>query len=625
MREEPAMPVTPLTTLPAANLLEPLWAHAARHPEHALLAVRDGDAFRDVAAGTVADRVRRLAAGLIGLGIQPGERVALMSRTRMEWTLLDYAILAAGAVTVPIYETSSAEQIAWIMSDSEAVAIIVETAEHADLVAQAGELPACRHVFVIDDGALDTITAQGMSVRPGAVDERVAAIGHGDLATIIYTSGTTGRPKGCVLTQGNLCTNVAQAAQAWREVLRDDDSTLLFLPLAHSFAKIVALVLLDRGVKIAYATDQTAVPEELLLVRPTLLVGVPRSTSASTTRRSTRPQRGQGRIFDLAARHGGELRPPAARRGTRAARHAAGHGLFDRLAYGKLRAAFGGRLRVAVSAGAPLGERLGHFFNGIGVKLLEGYGLTETSPVLSTNTPDDIGIGTVGAPVPGTEIRIAPDGEILCRGPQVFAGYWHNDAATREVIDADGWFHTGDLGELDRPVRVRITGREEGPHHHRRRQERLARRRSRTGCAATRSSPIRRRRRRPPYIAALIALDAEALAEWAAEHGKTAGTADPLRDDPDLRAEIDTAVAGGQPRGVPGRGDPPLRLLPRDLTIAGGELTPTMKVRRTTVLKEYEQAVEELYLSRCAQRGIDCHRGVRAHLRQPSSLRWQGQ
>jgi long-chain acyl-CoA synthetase len=592
------MTMTPLTLTPAANLVEPLWQHALRTPDRPLLAYRDGGAFVDVTAREVADHVRRLAAGLIALGVQPGDRVALMSHTRIEWTYLDYAILAAGAVTVPIYETSSAEQIQWILSDSEAVAVLLETPEHAALLAEvADRVPACRHSFVIDEGGLDDLVAQGLSVRPGMIDERISAITHEDLATLIYTSGTTGRPKGCMLTQGNLCINVAQATQAWDKVLRDDDTTLLFLPLAHSFAKIVALVLLGRGVKIAYATDQPSVPEELLMFSPTLIVGVPRVYERVFNKAQHKASiEGKSRIFGIAVETAAayarqSLVDGKVQLGTRIK-----HAVFDKLVYGKLRAAFGGRLRVAVSAGAPLGARLGYFFNGIGVTLLEGYGLTETSPVLSANTPDDIGIGTVGAPIPATEMRVAADGELLARGPQVFQGYWHNDAATREVIDAEGWFHTGDLGEFDAAGRVKITGRM---------KDLIITAGGKNVSPAALEDPLRGHPLisdsvvvgdNRPYIAALVALDAEALPEWAAEHGKTGRTAVELRDDPDLRAEIDAAVATANAMVSKAEEIRRYAILPQDLTIAGGELTPTMKVRRSMVMKEYDQLIEELYL-----------------------------
>jgi long-chain acyl-CoA synthetase len=594
------MTFTPLTFTPPANLVEPLLRHAAGTPGRPLLAYRDGDRFVDVTAREVVDRVRELARGFIAMGVQPGERVALMCHTRIEWTYLDFAIMAAGGVTVPIYDTSSAEQIHWIVSDSETVAIVVETPEHAATFAEvADRLPGCRHPFVIDEGGLDELAALGAKVPDSAVDERIAGITHDDLATLIYTSGTTGRPKGCVLSQGNICSNLAQASQAWDDILRDDDTTLLFLPLAHSFAKIVSLILIDRGIKIAYATDATTVPEELPIFSPTLVVGVPRVYERVYNKAQHKAaQEGKSRIFGIAVDTAADyarqtLVDGKVRFGTRIK-----HAIFDKLVYGKLRAAFGGDLRLAVSAAAPLGERLGYFFNGIGVTLLEGYGLTETSPVLSANIPTDIAIGTVGHPVPGTEVRVAEDGELLFRGPQVFQGYWKNDAATREVIDDDGWFHTGDLGTLDSQGRVKITGRA---------KDLIITAGGKNVSPATLEDRLRAHPLisdsvvvgdNRPFIGALIALDPEALPEWAEEHGKTGRTAAELSDDADLRAEIDAAVADANKAVSRAEEIRKYTILPREFTMDGGELTPTLKVKRATVMKEYDQLIEELYLTR---------------------------
>jgi long-chain acyl-CoA synthetase len=590
-------PVTPLTSTPAANLLEPLWRHAEQQPARPLLAHRVDDRFVDVPAREVAERIRGVARGLIGLGVRPGDRVALMAHTRLEWPLIDHGILAAGAVTVPIYETSSAEQIAWIVSDSGAVAIVLETAQHAEMFAEvADRLPDCRHAFTLEQGGLDDLLAAGTDVPQDAVDERIAAITHDDLATIIYTSGTTGRPKGCVLTQGNLCTNVAQGLQAWDEVLRDDDTILLFLPLAHSFAKTVALACLHRGIRIAIATDQASVPEELQLVAPTLLIGVPRVYERVYNKAAQKAAReGKSRIFgmavDVAANHARQrLDQGRVRFGTRVA-----HAIFSKLVYGKLQAAFGGRLRVAISAGAPLGERLGYFFNGVGVTLLEGYGLTETSPILTANLPDDIGVNTVGYAMPATELALAAGGELLARGPQIFQGYWNNEAATREVIDEGGWFHTGDLAAFDPKGRVRITGRA---------KDLIITAGGKNVSPAALEDPLRAHPLisdsvvvgdNRPFIGALIGLDPEGLAEWAEDKGKTARTATELRDDPDLRAELDAAVDAAN--AMVSRAEQIRRytILPRDLSIDGGELTPTMKVKRATVMKEYDELVEELY------------------------------
>jgi long-chain acyl-CoA synthetase len=579
------------------NLLEALWRHADMSPDRPLLAYRDGDRFVEVSAREVAEQVHRIAAGLIALGVQPQDRVALMSKTRIEWTYVDYAIQAVGGVTVPIYETSSAEQVEWILSDSGSIAVVCENEVHAGLFREAADrLPACRHVFVIDSGGIDEIIAQGASVRPGSVDERAAAVTGDDLATLIYTSGTTGLPKGCMLTHRNLCFDVAQTSAALDSAFAEGDSTLLFLPLAHSFAKIVALVLMERGVLIGYSTGVERIPEELKLLRPTFLVAVPRIFEKvyNVARRKAAAE-GKGRIFDTAARVAGEYSRQRHSTERVLLSTKVGHAVFDRLVYGKLREAFGGRLRYAVSGGAPLGERLGHFYDGIGIKVLEGYGLTETSPVLTVNTPERVGIGTVGHPIPGTELRIAPDGEVLCRGAQVFTGYWRNETATRQVFDPDGWFHTGDLGELDSAGRLRITGRK---------KDLIV---TAGGKNVAPAALENRLRAHPlisdsvvvgdqrPYIAALVALDAEGLADWAADHGKQGRTPLELMDDRDLAAEIDTAVDEAN-RAV-SRAEQIRRyvLLPRDLTIAGGELTPTLKVRRAQVTDEYRDLFDQLY------------------------------
>jgi long-chain acyl-CoA synthetase len=578
------------------TLLGTVLRHADTDPDRPLLSCRSGDAFVHVSAKEVADTVYRLAAGLIGLGIQPGDRVALLSRTRIEWTYLDYAILAAGAVTVPIYETSSAEQIEWILRDSDAVAAFVETPEHATLLHGIRDrAPLLGHTFTIENGGLDDIAAQGLSVRPGAVDERIAAVTSHDLATVIYTSGTTGPPKGCMLTHGNLTQNVHQVSTALDAVFRDDDSTLLFLPLAHSFAKIVTLVLLERGATIGYATGLEHITEELLLFQPTFVVAVPRVFERVYNKAQQKAAReGKGRIFAAAASAAVDFSEQQATGKVRLSTRVR-HRVFDRLVYGKLRAVFGGRLRYAVSGGAPLGERLGHFFNGVGVTVLEGYGLTETSPVISVNTPDTLRVGTVGPPVPGTEVRIADDGEIVCRGGQVFQGYWRNEAATRAILDADGWLYTGDLGEVDEAGRLRITGRK---------KDLIVTAGGKNVAPATLEDRLRAHPLisdsvvfgdRRPYIAALIALDGEALAEWAAEHGREVVTADRLCADPDVLATINRAVHEANQAVSQAERIRSFKVLPRDFSISGGELTPTMKVRRAVVLQEYADVANSLY------------------------------
>jgi long-chain acyl-CoA synthetase len=434
---------------PDANLVQAVVEHARTRPSHAALAYRDGDRFVDVTSQQFADRVESLARGLIALGVQPGDRVVLMSSTRIEWVYLDYAIMSAGAVTVPIYDTSSAEQIEWIISDSEAVLGFFENAElkrSYDEVADA--TPTCKHVFVIDEGGLDDVERQGQQVDAAQVAERRATLRPDSIATLIYTSGTTGRPKGCVLSHGNLQWDIVQLRAIFDDIITYEDSQLLFLPLAHSYAKILLAMSVDVGAKIGFATSPQHLVEELPIFQPTFVASVPRIFERVFTGAQQKAHgEGKGKIFDLAA-NVAITYSEEQERGRVGLRTKVQHFVFDKLVYAKLKALFGGRLRHANSGGGPLGARLTHFFNGVGVQIYEGYGLTETSPVLTTNYPGAWQIGSVGKPIPGTTIRIADDGEILAKGGQVFKGYYNNEQATAETIDADGWFHTGDIGEL---------------------------------------------------------------------------------------------------------------------------------------------------------------------------------
>jgi len=521
--------------------------------------------------------------------------VALMSRTRLEWMLFDYAIVAAGGVTVPIYETSSAEQVQWIVDDSGASVLIAETSTMAALYHELPGRDGCHQVLVIDDGAATELERRGLDVDDATLDERIAALRADDLATIIYTSGTTGRPKGCVLTHGNLCTNVQQSIDAVREMLRDDDSSLVFLPLAHALTKIISLVAAEWGIKVGYATDIGHLQEEMPMVGPTMVVAVPRVfekvyNGANQKARSE----GHAGVFDKAAdvaiewsqgRSNGGFHPIT---GTE-------HAVFERLVYSKIQQVFGGQLRFAFSGGGPLGERLTHFFNGVGVKIFEGYGLTETSPTLTVNSADAWKPGTVGRPVAGTTIRVADDGEILAKGPQVFGGYWHNEAATAETFDEDGWFRTGDIGELDDEGYLRITGRK---------KELLV-------TAAGKNvapEPLEDRiRAHPmisqavvvgdnrPFIAAMITIDEEAFDTWATETGKNGVKVSELTEDPGLREMVEAAIAEANRSVSHAEAIKKFAILPADLTVESGELTPTLKVRRAVVQKTYGDVVERLY------------------------------
>jgi len=579
---------------PDTNLLEPVIQRAEREPGRVVAAYRDGDHFVDVTAGEFYERCRAIAKGIVASGLEPGRRVALMSRTRLEWLLIDYAILATGGVTVPIYETSSAEQMQWIVDDSGAQLLIVETPEMRELYEVARSRTDGRpEILVINDGALEELTRRGEAVTDTTLDERIHALGAADVATIIYTSGTTGRPKGCVLSHGNLRANVWQTIDAIKPMLQRDEVSLLFLPLAHVLAKIIALVSVEWGSKDAFASDMSALLEEFAMVQPTMIASVPRIFEKVFNGAQQKAHaEGHGAIFDKAAnvavawsRHQQDHGPHPLT--------ATEHALFEQLVYKKVKAAFGGRLRLAFSGGGPLGERLTHFFNGVGVKVFEGYGLTETSPTLTVNRLGAWKPGTVGRALMGTSIRIAPDGEILAKGPQIFQGYWNNEFATAETFDDDGWFKTGDIGELEDGY-LRITGRKKelivtaagknvapAPLEDRIRAHPLISQAVVVGDAR-------------PFVAALITIDEEAFAAWATGVLEASEVAQAM-DHPALLAEVQAAIDDANQSVSRAESIRKFAVLPHDLTVVNGELTPTLKVRRAVVEKAYGPVIDDLY------------------------------
>jgi long-chain acyl-CoA synthetase len=576
-----------------------VFALADEQPDAVALRRRVDDAWVDVTYAAFTAQVVDVARGLVASGIEPGDRIALLSRTRYEWTLFDYAIVAAGAVTVPIYETSSAEQVAWILSDSGAKAAVVEDHRHAATVTGTEDAPA--HVWrIVADadwpGAVEALTTRGASVPAAAVHERRTAARGDDLATLIYTSGTTGRPKGCELTHANLLAEVRTVITVLPEVLDGHGSLLLFLPLAHVFGKVVQCAVLDSRTVLGHSLDAKHLLDDLGTFQPTVLLAVPRVfEKVFHGARRKAVDGGKGKIFDAAAATavawskacdaGG---PGAGLRLRRA--------LFDALVYRRLRAALGGHVRAAVSGSAPLTEHLGHFFRGVGVPVLEGYGLTETTAAISVNTMSAQRIGTVGRPIPGQTIRIADDGEILVRGPVVFRGYHGNPDATAEAV-TDGWFHTGDVGELDEAGFLRITGRK---------KELIVTAGGKNVAPAVLEDRLRAH---PlvgqvvvvgdgqPFIAALVTVDAEALPRWRRQHGKPEGdgSAADLVDDPELRGEIAAAVEEANRAVSRAEQIRKFRILPGDFTEEGGELTPTLKVRRSVVTSRYADDVAALY------------------------------
>ena len=579
-----------IVTIPdTADLTDPVWSNADEHPDAVQFLLAD----RQVTCAGFRDEVAGVARGLIAAGVRAGDRVALMSRTRYEWTLADYAIWAAGAVTVPIYETSSTEQVRWIIEDSGAVACITESAAHTATVREA--TPGLAHVWQIDAGALTELAGQGSTVGTEGVEQRRAGVRADDVATIIYTSGTTGRPKGCVLTHRNMLTDIGNAIPELDVLFRPGSTTLLFLPLAHSFARLLQIGAVQARVQTAFAPDVKNLAADLARVRPTFVLAVPRVfEKVYNTARQKAHGDGKGRIFDAA-----EATAIAYSKALQDGRVGLGltlkHNLFNRLVYGKLRAALGGRCTAAISGGAPLGERLGHFYRGIGLLVLEGYGLTETSPAVTFNRESALRIGTVGRPLPGVTLRIADDGEILVRGDVVFKEYFNNPEATAEAIQ-DGWFHTGDLGSLDEDGFLRITGRK---------KEILVTAGGKNVAPAVLEDRIRAHPLvsqcmvvgdQKPFIAALVTVDEEALPTWLDEQGRAAADAAGLRDDPALRAAIQSAVDEANKAVSQAEAIRVFRILPRDFTEATGELTPSLKVKRAVVMKEYADEIDAIYL-----------------------------
>lgn len=580
----------------SGNLTDDVVRNAAEQPQRISFSRRTPYGWVDVTAQEFLDEVRAVAKGLVAAGIEAGDRVALLSRTRYEWTLFDYAIWFAGAVTVPIYETSSAEQIEWILEDSATRAVVAESPEHtARLKEVRDRLPDLHHVWSIEDNAVAVLTALGQEISGEQLEERRTAAGPDSLATLIYTSGTTGHPKGCMLTHGNFMFELEVAVDELHRLFdAEGASTLLFLPLAHVFARIIQIGCIKAHVRMGHSADIKNLLDDLAVFRPTFVLAVPRVFEKVFNTASQRAVAdGKGRIFNRAADVA-----MAWSRGLETGRTnvlvRAQHALFDRLVYGRLREALGGRCEYAVSGGAPLGDRLGHFFRGIGVNVLEGYGLTETTAALTVNLPDAQKVGTVGRPLQGTAVRVADDGELLFRGGQVFGGYWRNEQATDDAIDIDGWFHTGDVGEIDDEGFVRITGRK---------KEILVTAGGKNVAPAVLEDRLRGHLLVDqcvvvgdgrPFIGVLITLDRETVPVWAEQHGKPADV-DRLLDDPDLYAEIEAAVEEANKAVSKAESIRKFTILPDEWTEEGGQLTPSLKLRRGVVLRDYVDEVEALY------------------------------
>ncbi|GEE03366.1 putative long-chain-fatty-acid--CoA ligase FadD [Gordonia spumicola] len=583
------------------NASDVLFDIAEATPSKTVFRVQQGTDWLPLSAGEAAERVRSLAKGFIASGVQPGDRVALLSSTRLEWTLIDFAIWSAGAVPVPIYDSSSGPQIDWIMRDSAAVAIIAETASHRATVDTVESITDDVTVYQIDDepgkGIVELFARLGEDVTDAQLDERRRHLTAADPATLIYTSGTTGRPKGCMLTHANMLGEIGGVLESsLRTMLGDDKRLLLFLPMAHVLARAINLVAIEAGVEVGYTNNIKDLLPTFSQFRPSLILSVPRVfEKVFNSARQGAHDDGKGKIFDLAADTAVEY-SKAVQSGQKPGLVLRGkHALFDKLVYSKLRGALGGQCEMAISGGAPLGPYLGHFFSGVGIPVYEGYGLTETTAAVCVNTPGNVRVGTVGRPLPGNSVRIGDDGEILLSGEVVFAGYWQNEEATAGAI-TDGWFHTGDLGSLDSDGYLRITGRKKeiivtagGKNVSPAPMEDIMR----THALVSQAMVVGDQR---PFVASLITIDPETFVGWKARNGKdaNASVAD-LATDPQLCAEVQEAVDAANASVSHAEAIKKFRILPSDFTEETGELTPTLKVKRNVVAEKFAADIEALY------------------------------
>ncbi len=581
------------------NIAAMVFEHERDDPSFVIYQRQIDGVWTDVTCAEAANQIRSAALGLISLGVQAGDRVTIFSATRYEWAILDLAILSVGAVTVPIYETSSAEQVRWVLENSEAVVAFAETDAHAAMVTElTGELPALRRVLHIDGSgpkALDQLVEAGASVDPDELTARLAALTPEDPATLIYTSGTTGRPKGCQLTHANLLYETRGTKECLPTLLDEGQRLLLFLPLAHVLARSLTLSAFANKVTVGFTSDIKNLLPMFAVFKPTVVVSVPRVfEKVYNTAEQNAAADGKGPIFAKAVQTAVDW-SEAHDRGRPGLLLRAKHALFDRLVYHKLRAALGGDCHASVSGGAPLGARLGHFYRGVGLTIHEGYGLTETSSAITVNQVGKVKIGTVGTLLPGNSMRIADDGELLVRGGVVFSGYWRNDQATAEAF-ADGWFKTGDLGALDEDGFLKITGRK---------KELIVTAGGKNVAPAVLEDQLRAHPLisqalvvgdAKPFVGALITIDPEAFDGWKQRNSKpTESSVGDLATDPDLVAEVDAEVKQANLSVSHAESIRKFRILPVDFTEDTGELTPTMKVKRNVVAEKFASDIEALY------------------------------
>ncbi|MFF4319832.1 AMP-dependent synthetase/ligase [Streptomyces sp. NPDC001568] len=607
MREFTVPPV--VAGAPVGGLADVVFEYAGQDPDRVVLGRKTGGVWRDVTSRELAGEVLALAKGLLAQGIRFGDRVALMSRTRYEWTLFDFALWAIGAQPVPIYPTSSADQVQWILQDADCVGCLVEDENQAMTVGSGIEgLPGLRRLWQLDAGAVEELVADGRTVAEDVVHRHRRAVTPDAVATVIYTSGTTGRPKGCVLTHANFMFEADTMVARWEPVFRagpgEQPSTLLFLPLAHVFGRMVEVAAVRARVKLGHQPVLAAAEllPDLAAFRPTFVLGVPHVFEKvfAAARRKAESQGRTGpfdRAVETAVRYA-EAREekafgtgPGPSAGLRME-----HQLFEKLVYGKVREAMGGRVRHAMSGGSAMSRRLGLFFDGAGIRVFEGYGLTESSAAATANPPGATKYGTVGQPIPGSTVHIAQDGEVWLYGGHVFSGYLNDPRATAEVLRG-GWLATGDLGRLDRDGYLTITGRK---------KEILV---TSNGKSVSPTALEERVRSHPlvaqcvlvgndrPFIAALVTLDMEGVAHWLSMRGLPQLTAREVVGDPELAAEVRRAVVAANTLVSQAEGIRTFRVLAEQFTEERGLLTPSLKLKRRAIEKAYAREVADLYPS----------------------------
>lgn len=596
-----------VTADPQANVTDLLVQRVAATPDLVLFSLPKGGGWEPVTTAEFYAQVVALSKGLVAAGIQPGDKIGLMCKTRYEWTLIDFATWFAGAVLVPIYETSSPAQVRWNLTDSGATSVILETADHfARFDEVRAELPQVTKVWQVDLGDLSKLVAGGVDVPDAEIERRRNLAVGDDMATLIYTSGSTGKPRGCVVTHSNFVELSRNAAVALKEVLADPDgaSTLLFITTAHVFARFITVLCVHAGVRVGHQPDTKQLLPSMSSFQPTFLLAVPRVFEKVYNSSEQKAEAGgKGAIFrraaDVAVAHSKAVEAGRVPLGL-----ALKFRLFDALVLKKIRAALGGKVKYAVSGSAPLGQRLGHFYHSLGIVILEGYGLTETTAPATVNLATKSKIGTVGPPLPGNAVRIADDGEIEVKGVCVFKEYWNNPEATAATFN-DGWLKTGDIGSFDSDGFLTITGRK---------KEIIVTAGGKNVAPAALEDPIRANPLigqvvvvgdQKPFISALITLDSEMLPVWLNNNGQDAAMSlDEACVNPAVLAELQRAVDAANETVSRAESIRKFRVLALELTEASGHLTPKLSIKRNIILQDFAGEIDSMYAGAPATEGF---------------------